>query len=104
MISQSTIHILRFLGRLIRTARVERGLSQKALALRLNVTRQTVMHSEKGSDTVSLGVAFEAAYVLGVPLFSTDKRVLSKWEMLLSEFSGLLPKKPHRKKQVNDDF
>lgn len=105
MISRLTRKALMTLGSLIRTARRERAFSQAALAERVGVTRQTIIAIEKGDPNVAIGTLFEAAYILGIPLFSEDSRQLSKWQTVLTEFSALLPKKTRQKKQqVSDDF
>ena len=105
MISRLTRKAITTLGILIRTARRERTFSQAALAERVGVTRQTIIAIEKGDPNVSIGTLFEAAYILGIPLFSEDSQQLSKWQNVLTEFSALLPKKTRQKKQrVSDDF
>lgn len=105
MISRFSQKILKVLGELIKIARIERTFSQAVLAERLNVTRQTVIAIEKGDPKVAIGTVFECAYILGIPLFSDSSQQLSKWEMTLNEFSGILPKKTRLKKpKVSDDF
>lgn len=105
MISRLTSQVLKTLGELIRVARTDRAHSQADLALRLRVTRQTVSAIERGDPTVAIGTVFEAAYLLGIPLFSHDKQQLSKWQAVLNEFSSLVPKRTHSKKpKVSDDF
>lgn len=105
MISKLTEKTLKILGTLIKVARRDRAFSQLELAKRLKVTRQTLIAIEKGDPKVSVGTVFEAAYVLGIPLFSEDNDHLSKWQTILSGFSALLPDRTRRKKQkVGDDF
>lgn len=105
MISLLTQKTLKTLGDLIKVARREHAFSQRDLAERLNVTRQTIIAIEKGDQKVAIGTVFEAAYVLGIPLFSTDKETTSKWQAVLANFSAILPKKTGRKKlRVSDDF
>ena len=105
MISKHTKTVLKTLSRLIQVARQERAFSQAELAERLNVTRQTVIAIEKGDRTVSIGTVFEAAHLLGIPLFSEEDQQLSKWQTVLTGFSALLPKRTHHKKpKVSDDF
>ena len=105
MISKSTRQLLHLLGQLVHTTRQERAISQAELAVRLNVSRQTVIAIEKGSHKVAIGTVFEAAHLLGIPLFSEDNQKLSQWQTTLSEFSTLLPKRARQKKQrVSNDF
>ena|SRR3990167_2232446 len=105
MISHLTHKTLKTLGRLIQVARRDRSVSQANLAERLGVTRQTVLAIEKGDSKVAIGTVFEAAYILGIPLFATDKDSISKWQAVLINFSGILPKRARSKKQkISDDF
>lgn len=105
MISRFTDTALKTLGTLIRTARRSRAYSQSRLAERVNITRQTIMAIEKGDPKVAIGTVFEVAYIVGIPLFSNDPQQLSKWQLILTDFSGLLPKKTRQKKQkISDDF
>lgn len=100
-----TKNAVTLLGKLIHAARSDHSFSQAELAERLGVTRQTVIAIEKGDSKVMIGTVFEAAYILGIPIFSEDDKSLSKWQTLLSGFSGLLPKRSHRKKpKVSNDF
>jgi transcriptional regulator with XRE-family HTH domain len=55
-------------GRRIRLLRLERGLSQTALANRLGVTFQQVQKYEKGTNRVGAGRLSRIAYFLGVPV------------------------------------
>jgi DNA-binding XRE family transcriptional regulator len=105
IVSIATKTALSFLGQLIKIARQERGMSQEELAKRLNVSRQTVGALEKGDAQISIGTAFEAARMVGVPLLSEDKQVLNQWQAVLAGFTALLPKRVHSKKvEINDDF
>ncbi|WP_404288534.1 helix-turn-helix transcriptional regulator [Glutamicibacter arilaitensis] len=57
--------------------RLERGLSQQALADELGVSRQTVISLEKGRYDPSLPLAFKLAEVFGCKiedLFQPDER------------------------------
>lgn len=105
MISTFTQRALKVLGKLIKAARVERNMSQADIAERLAVTRQTIHGIEKGNANVSIGTVFEVAYLLGIPLFSDNDEKSSKWQTLLNDFSGLLPKRAGRKKRkINNAF
>ncbi len=105
MISRFSQKSLIALGDLIKVARQEHFFSQAAFSKRLCVTRQTIMAIEKGDPKVAIGTVFEAAYLLGVPLFAQDNDQLSKWQSVLADFSAILPKRTRRKKyKVNNDF
>lgn len=49
----------------IRRLREELGLTQKALAKKVDVTRQTILFMEKGKYNPSLRLAYRVARVLG---------------------------------------
>ena len=94
---------LKTLGELIRLARTERGFSQLNLAERLNVSRYSVMAIERGDPKVAIGVVFEAAVIVGVPLLAQDKQELQKLEHTLAGFNAVLPKRVHSKNEPIDD-
>lgn len=63
---------IRLLGKEIRVARRERHWTLDDLASRVGVSPPTMRKVENGDPTVALGVAFEAAAVLGLPLFGEE--------------------------------
>src|ERR1051325_5050891 len=56
------------IGRKIRALRLERGLSQSALAERIGLTFQQVQKYEKGTNRVSAGRLQQIADLLNVPI------------------------------------
>jgi len=52
----------------IKKLREELGLTQEALAKKVNVTRQTILFMEKGKYNPSLRLAYRVARVLGKPI------------------------------------
>ncbi len=52
----------------IRRLRFERGMTQEELALRVGVSRQTVMSIERGATNPSVLLAFKIATALQAPL------------------------------------
>lgn len=92
------------LGGFIRVARIQRKMPQHELAERLNVSRQTVMAIEKGRPNVSIGIVFEAARILGIPILNEDKKVISRWQTILGEFEALLPTRVDKDTELDDDF
>jgi transcriptional regulator with XRE-family HTH domain len=54
-------------GRRIRTLRVDRGLTQEALALQSGVTRNVLIDVESGKRGLLYERLFDLAEVLGVP-------------------------------------
>jgi DNA-binding XRE family transcriptional regulator len=96
---------LRTLGGLIKCARLERKMTQKDLAQRLNRSRYTVISLEKGDPDVAIGVVFEAAAIVGVKLMEDDKSDLQKLSSNISHLRSILPKKIKRSHtEIDDDF
>ncbi|MBS0286453.1 MAG: helix-turn-helix transcriptional regulator [Proteobacteria bacterium] len=103
-LSKITRLALKTLAKSIKSARIEQKMSQENLAMRLNVSRLTVIQIEKGSAKVSIGTVFEAATILNVSLFpeESDLKVTAN---RISTVSALLPKRSSRKKRdLNDEF
>lgn len=89
---------------MIRIARKSASMSQAKLAERLGVNRKSVIELEKGTPSISLGMAFEAAHLLGIPLMSHDKQHSAKnLQQALTEFEAILPERTSNK-EMDDDF
>jgi transcriptional regulator with XRE-family HTH domain len=102
--SPYTIEAARLLGSEIAQARRERRWSAQELADRIGVTRPTLTKIERGDPGVGLGLAFEAAALLGVPLFEADPARLSAEATRARERLALLPRRIRRPGAVRDDF
>lgn len=94
---------LQTLGEMIRVARKKRRISQSNLAERLNVSRYTVIALEKGEPSVAIGVVFEAAAIVGIPLLAEDEEKLQKLAKTVAQFSAVLPKRI-RDRSIDDKF
>lgn len=94
------------LGQLIRTNRIERKLSVVDLAERVGISRDMLRRIEIGDPRCAIGVVFEAAAIVGVPLFDTDRDRLSTRLAEQQDKLRLLPKQVRnpRKTAVQDDF
>jgi transcriptional regulator with XRE-family HTH domain len=93
------------LGAQILQARRERRWSAQQLADRAGITRVTLGKVERGDLTVGLGVAFEVAALVGVPLFQEDRKRLSAEVDRARDRLALLPQRIRtRKEPVKDDF
>lgn len=95
------------LGTEIAVARRQRGWSAAELAERLGTTRVTLGKIERGDPSVGLGLAFEAAALVGVPLFQEDPRGLAADLAGAREKLTLLPSRVRRSRgaaDVDDDF
>lgn len=75
--SRVTIEAAQLLGAQVALARRERRWSARELAERSGITQPTLRKVERGDPTVSLGVAFEVATLVGVPLFYEDRARLA---------------------------
>ena len=64
----------RTLGVQIRIARHERGWTAADLASKIGVSAKTVLAIEAGAVSTSIGTVFNAAVMVGVPLFRVEDR------------------------------
>ncbi|MDQ3629886.1 MAG: helix-turn-helix domain-containing protein [Actinomycetota bacterium] len=96
----------RLLGAEIRLARRERRWSQDDLAARAGITSRTLSKIEHGDMSVGLGAAFEAAALVGVPLFYAERSRLSADLDRAEARSALLPRPPRARpgNGVKDEF
>ena len=93
------------LGQFIRIARIERKLGLEELASRVGVSRDMMRRIEQGDPRCGIGLVFEAAAIIGVPLFDSDHTPLSSHLAELQAKLRLLPKAIHKPRtEVKDDF
>ena len=103
--SRLTQEALRLIAKQIRLARRGRRMSQHELAARIGVARSTLQLIEKGSPSVAVGLVFEAATLVGVPLFDPEPVTLTRHLGRIDDKLALMPKairKPRR--PVHNDF
>lgn len=79
------------LGQLIRILRIKMGITVEDLAQRARVSKQTMTNIEKGTPGVSIGNVFNAAVVVGVPLFSADETEVARMRRRGHEMLSLMP-------------
>lgn len=94
------------LGKEIKLARMERRWSLDNLAERVGISRVTLQKIEAGEMSSSIGLVFEAAILVGVPLFEHDNQqgIATNINLVQSKIA-LLPKRTrNKKKDVDDDF
>ncbi len=93
------------LGQRIRINRIERKLAVHELAERVGISRDLMHRIERGDARCGIGFVFEAAAVVGVPLFEEDRGKLT-WRLNEhDEKLRLLPKAIHKSRTVvKDDF
>lgn len=103
--ARQTREALVLLGKLIRVTRIERGMKVQELAERVGVSRDLMHRIEKGDPRCGVGAVFEAATVLGLPLFAPDPGLVADHRARLDDKLRLLPKAVHgRRDEVDDDF
>lgn len=93
------------LGARIAIARRERRWTLGDLAQRVGATPPTLRKVERGDLSVGLGVAFEAAAILGVPLFHEDRARLTLDRDRAHDRLALLPDRVQAPRgDIRDDF
>lgn len=102
--SRTTHQIIQTFGQMIRLARLERKMPQVELAERIGVSRQTVSAIEQGDPKVGVGIVFEAAYIVGIPLLASDRSTLDQLSTVVAGLATLLPQRTNGIKEVSDDF
>jgi transcriptional regulator with XRE-family HTH domain len=102
--SPVTVEAARLLGARVRLARRERRWTLRELADRVGVSHPTIEKVERGDLTVGLGIAFEAAAILGVPLFDEDRSRRSLEAARVDDRLAVLPQLVRKPIEVDDDF
>ncbi|MGH2925971.1 MAG: helix-turn-helix transcriptional regulator [Solirubrobacterales bacterium] len=91
------------LGSEIRQARIDRRWTVRELAERAGISPHTLLRVEKGDPGVSLGVAFDVANLVGVPLFYEEPQRLSAELERSRERARLLPRRVRQRPAEFDD-
>jgi transcriptional regulator with XRE-family HTH domain len=96
---------VRLLGQRIQLARRERRWSEQELADRAGINRTTLRKVERGDMGVGIGLAFDVATLLGLPLFHEDHARVTADIDAAGSVLALMPRqvKP-RRQDVKDDF
>ncbi len=93
------------LGRQIKLARKQRKWSEMNLAERIGISRATLQKIERGEMTCAIGLAFEAAAIVGINLFEQDRLPLAMSIEQINNKIALLPQRiKSRTKVVDDNF
>ena len=104
VLSKNTLMAAELLGLEVARARRERRWSQAELAERAGIARSTLHNLESGDPTVSVGIAFEVATLLGVPLFTPEQDRLSDLVGRQRDRLALLPTKVRPRASVDNAF
>ena len=93
------------LGLMIRSARIERGITVTEIAERAGISRGLVHRIEKGEMGCSIGATFEVAAIAGLRLFESEPTTLSRYLSMERDKIKLLPKSVRTAaRKVKDDF
>ena len=103
--SRYTGDALILLGRLIKLGRQKRHWSADELAERVGISRPTLRKIESGYPNCSIGLVFEAAYLVGIPLFDSDAKTIAGHLARTADMLTLLPQSIRTgDRDVDDDF
>lgn len=103
--SRYALQALELLGTLVRTRRTEMKMTAQQLAVRAGISRDMLHRIEKGDPRCEIGVVFELAAILGIPLFASEFHQLQARTREVEEKLTLLPRKVRSQTtKVNDEF
>lgn len=104
--SRVTRLVAELLGKRIRAGRKEQRMPERELAERVGISRSTLRKIERGDLRVELGVALEAALIVGVPLMGApDISMLRTERAWLDDRLALLPQRIRRQEpELVSDF
>jgi transcriptional regulator with XRE-family HTH domain len=101
----STYDAARVLGQQIAVARRTQRRTADEVAERAGITRVTLRRVERGDTSVSIGIVFEVASVLGIALFGVQSRELADLAARGERELALLPSRIDTvTHEVDDDF
>ena len=103
--SRQTERAAALLGAQIANARRERRWTAQDLAERAAISVSTLRNAERGEPTVAVGVMFELATLLGVPLFAEDRAQVGDLLEVERRRAALLPQRVRAAAGlIDDDF
>jgi len=101
----STLQAVSVLGAQLAVNRREQRRSAVDVAERAGITRVTLRRIERGDPGVSIGLYFEVAMVLSLPLFGAEGPELAELAARQQRELILMPKRIRaRTSHVDDDF
>jgi len=104
-LSRYTRDAVVLLGQTIRQARIAKKLTTAELAERAGVSRGLIQRIEKGDPGCTVGAMFEAAVIVGVPLFDIGETTMGRAIGASNTILTLLPKAVRAPKlKAVDDF
>lgn len=103
--SNQTLRAIKVFASQIKIARKKHRWSETELAERAGTTRPTIRRIEAGNPSSELGLYFEIATLLGIPLFHVDSQKLTAIQDNLNMQLTVLPKRIDTDtSEVFDDF
>jgi transcriptional regulator with XRE-family HTH domain len=102
--SPLTLEAAKLLGAGVRLGRRQRRWTVAELAERAGVSEATMLKVEHGDPGVRLGIAFEAAALVGVPLFDADSPRRALEAARLEDRLAVLPQRVRQPLEADDDF
>jgi transcriptional regulator with XRE-family HTH domain len=103
--SPPALDALVILGVQIAAARRERRWTAADLAERAGISLTTLRRAEQGAPSVAIGVVFELATLVGVPLFGQDAAGLRATRAHATDRLALLPQRVRETgREIDDDF
>lgn len=103
--SRPTLEAARLFGLEVSRARRRRHWTAVDLAERAGISPITLRKVERGDPTVGLGIAFEVATLLGIPLFGATRDELPALVGLAEDRLALLPERVREPmSEVHDEF
>jgi transcriptional regulator with XRE-family HTH domain len=103
--SNYAIHAAILLGKKIKLGRKQRRWTEQELAERIGISRGTLKKIEKGDMRCEIGLVFEAATLVGVPLFDQDLSRITMDIDRTDDKLALLPRSIRKSSpEVDDDF
>lgn len=93
------------MGGKIKLGRKQKRWTENELAERAGITRATLQKIEKGDMTCAVGLVFEVATLVNIPLFEQDTYPLSRQVEQIRDKVALLPQRIRaRRGEVDDNF
>jgi transcriptional regulator with XRE-family HTH domain len=100
---EASREVVQLLGLAIRSERIRRHATISQLADRVGISKPTMIRIEAGDPSVSIGRFFDAAIVMGIPLFDKDADGWGSELARARREAALLPARAVMPR-VNDDF
>jgi transcriptional regulator with XRE-family HTH domain len=104
ILSPAAAQATKLLGANVQLGRRQRRWTVAELAERVGVTEATMLKVEHGDPSVRLGIAFEAAALVGVPLFAEDRSRRALEASRIEDRLAVLPERVRQPRKIDDDF